>query len=68
MFAHSPRPSDTVKDGFVSGTNAVRGTAMTIEDVVAPIGSFPDPEYARAGTTEAVARQERDVRLPGETV
>ena len=50
-----------VQDGFVAGTNAVRGTAMTIEDVVAPIGSFTDPEYARAGATEAEAREERDV-------
>ncbi|HEY6477235.1 MAG TPA: NAD(P)/FAD-dependent oxidoreductase [Polyangia bacterium] len=50
-----------VQDGFVAGTNAVRGTAMTIEDLVAPIGSFTDPEYARAGETEAEARQKRDV-------
>ena len=34
---------------------------MTIEEVVAPIGSFTDPEYARAGQTEAEAGQKRDV-------
>ena len=50
-----------VQDGFVAGTNAVRETEMTIEEVVAPIGSFTDPEYARAGQTEAEARQNRDV-------
>ena len=50
-----------VQDGFVAGTNAVRGPEATIEDVVSPIGSFTDPEYAHAGVTEAEARKTRDV-------
>jgi len=50
-----------VQDGFVAGTNAVRGPETAIEDVVSPIGSFTDPEYASVGATEAQARQTGDV-------
>jgi dihydrolipoamide dehydrogenase len=50
-----------VQDGFVAATNAVRGPTMATEEMVAPIGSFTDPEYAQAGLTEAMAREGRDV-------
>ena len=51
-----------LQDGFVAATNAVRGPAMaTDRNVVSPIGSFTDPEYAQAGLTEASARATRDV-------
>ena len=50
-----------IQDGFVAGTNAVRGTTMKLPDQVAPIGSFTDPEYAQVGVTEAKAREAHDV-------
>src|SRR6476660_6429191 len=50
-----------IRDGFVSATNAVQGSTMTIGDPVSPIGSFTDPEYARVGLTEAKARETHDV-------
>ena len=50
-----------IYDGFIAGTNAVRGATMKIPDQVAPIGSFTDPEYAQVGLTEAKARAMHDV-------
>ena len=50
-----------IHDGFIAGTNAVRGATMKIPDQVAPIGSFTDPEYAQVGLTEAKARAMHDV-------
>ena len=52
---------EAIHDGFVAATNAVRGTTMTLEDRVSPIGSFTDPEYAQVGLTEAKAREKYDV-------
>ncbi len=50
-----------IQQGFVAATNAVRGPTLTIDDQVAPIGSFTDPEYAQVGLTEAKARQSYDI-------
>jgi pyruvate/2-oxoglutarate dehydrogenase complex dihydrolipoamide dehydrogenase (E3) component len=50
-----------IQDGFVAATNAVRGPLLVNDDVVAPIGSFTDPEYAQVGMTEAKARESHDV-------
>ncbi len=50
-----------LQDGFVAGTNAVRGATTTVGDVVTPIGSFTNPEYAQVGLTEASARVTHDV-------
>jgi len=50
-----------IRDGFVSATNAVRGSTMTIGNPVSPIGSFTDPEYAQVGLTEAKARETHDI-------
>ncbi len=50
-----------LQDGFVAATNAVRDAAWTVGDVVTPIGSFTDPEYAQVGLTEATARATHDV-------
>jgi pyruvate/2-oxoglutarate dehydrogenase complex dihydrolipoamide dehydrogenase (E3) component len=50
-----------IQDGFVAGTNAVRGATMKLPDQVAPIGSFTDPEYAQVGLTESKARQAHDI-------
>ena len=49
-----------VQEGFVAATNAVQGAASTVGDIVTPIGSFTDPEYAQVGLTEASARATRD--------
>jgi len=50
-----------IHDGFVAGTNAVRGATTTRGNEVSPIGSFTDPEYAQVGLTEAQARTTHDV-------
>ncbi len=49
-----------IQDGFVAGTNAVRGAAMKVINQVTPVGSFTDPEYAQVGMTEAQARASHD--------
>jgi pyruvate/2-oxoglutarate dehydrogenase complex dihydrolipoamide dehydrogenase (E3) component len=50
-----------IHDGFIAGTNAVRGPTMPLPAQVAPIGSFTDPEYAQVGLTERRARELHDV-------
>jgi dihydrolipoamide dehydrogenase len=50
-----------LQDGFIAATNAVERAATMIGDVVTPIGSFTDPEYAQVGPTEASARATHDV-------
>jgi dihydrolipoamide dehydrogenase len=50
-----------LQEGFVAATNAVERAATTVGDVVAPIGSFTDPEYAQVGLTEASARATHDL-------
>ncbi len=50
-----------LQDGFVAATNAVHGPTLMVEEGVAPIGSFTDPEYAQVGMTEAEARELEDV-------
>jgi pyruvate/2-oxoglutarate dehydrogenase complex dihydrolipoamide dehydrogenase (E3) component len=50
-----------MQDGFVAGTNAAGGATTTVREVVAPIGSFTDPEYAQVGLTETSARATHDV-------
>ena len=50
-----------IQQGFVAATNAVYGTDMTIDDRVAPVGSFTDPEYAQVGLTEGRAREGYDI-------
>ena len=50
-----------IQDGFVAGTNAVRGVMLKVTDQATPIGSFTNPEYAQVGMTEAQARATHDV-------
>ena len=50
-----------IEGGLVAATNAVRGATTTPVDLVSPIGSFTDPEYAQVGLTEAKARETHDV-------
>jgi len=47
--------------GFVAATNAVRGDSLNVADVVSPIGSFTEPEYAQVGLTEARARAKHEI-------
>ena len=49
-----------IEGGFVAATNAVLGATTTPVDLVSPIGSFTDPEYAQVGLTEAKARETHD--------
>ena len=48
--------SEALQDGFVAASNAVNGSTAEVESRVCPIGSFTEPEYAKAGMTEAEAR------------
>lgn len=50
-----------IQDGYVAATNACGGDVVVDDTVVAPIGSFTDPEYAQVGLTETRARQSHDV-------
>ena len=50
-----------VHDGWVAATNAVRGPTRKLDEGVCPIGGFTEPEYARVGLTEAIARGSHDV-------
>lgn len=50
-----------IQQGFVAATNAVRDSDMKLDDRVAPVGSFTDPEYAQVGLTEARAREHHDI-------
>jgi pyruvate/2-oxoglutarate dehydrogenase complex dihydrolipoamide dehydrogenase (E3) component len=50
-----------LQDGFAAGTNAAGGATATVGELVTPIGSFTDPEYAQVGLTEASARATHDV-------
>lgn len=52
-----------IHDGFVAGTNAVRGPTLRVPELPAPIGSFTDPEYAQVGLTESKARRSYDVEI-----
>ena len=50
-----------IQQGFVAATNAVLGPTTQMVDHVNTTASFTEPEYARAGLTEAKARETHDV-------
>jgi dihydrolipoamide dehydrogenase len=50
-----------IQEGYISGTNAVRGAKISIGDQITPIGSFTDPEYAQVGLTQSIACKDHDV-------
>ena len=52
-----------IQDGFIAATNAVRGSEMKLLEQPAPIGSFPDPEYAQVGLTETKAREKHEIAM-----
>ena len=50
-----------IQEGFVAATNAVLGPMLPIAEQTNISAGFTDPEYARAGLTEAEAREAHDV-------
>jgi pyruvate/2-oxoglutarate dehydrogenase complex dihydrolipoamide dehydrogenase (E3) component len=52
-----------IQEGFIAATNAVLGPTLRRVERVNTIAGFTDPEYARAGLTEAKARETHDVLI-----
>jgi pyruvate/2-oxoglutarate dehydrogenase complex dihydrolipoamide dehydrogenase (E3) component len=50
-----------IQQGFVAATNVVLGPTIRMSETVNTSASFTEPEYARAGLTEAQARETHDV-------
>jgi dihydrolipoamide dehydrogenase len=50
-----------IQEGFVAATNAVLGPILPFAEQTNISAGFTDPEYARAGLTEAAAREAHDV-------
>jgi pyruvate/2-oxoglutarate dehydrogenase complex dihydrolipoamide dehydrogenase (E3) component len=50
----------TIQDGFIAATNAVLGPTIPLVEGVNTTAGFTDPEYARAGFTEAMTRDTYD--------
>ena len=50
-----------IHDGFVAATNSVLGPTTPLVAEVNTTAGFTDPEYARAGLTEAMARDRYDM-------
>jgi dihydrolipoamide dehydrogenase len=46
-----------MQEGFIASSTALGLPAVAVGRHVIPVGSFTDPEYARAGMTEAQARR-----------
>ena len=49
-----------LQEGFIAATNAVLGPTISLGEGVNTSAGFTDPEYARAGLTEAGARDRYD--------
>src|SRR5246127_2145636 len=50
-----------LQEGFVAASNAVLGSSLPLAEQLNLNAGFTDPEYARAGLTEAKARETHDV-------
>ena len=50
-----------IQQGFVAATNAVLGPTIRMSENVNTSARFTEPEYARAGITEAQARETHDI-------
>ena len=50
-----------IQEGFMAATNAVLGPTLSAVQRIDISAGFTDPEYARAGLTEAEAREAHDV-------
>ena len=50
-----------IQQGFVAATNAALGPTIRMSENVTTSASYTEPEYARAGLTEAQARETHDV-------
>jgi pyruvate/2-oxoglutarate dehydrogenase complex dihydrolipoamide dehydrogenase (E3) component len=60
IIGHLMLVPQAIEGGLVAARNAVLGETATPVDLVSPIGSFTDPEYAQVGMTEAKARETHD--------
>jgi dihydrolipoamide dehydrogenase len=61
ITGHEMLVPPAIQEGFIAGTNAVLGPTLPRVERVQTIAGFTDPEYARAGLTEATAREAHDV-------
>lgn len=52
-----------VLDGHIAATNAVGGATVASDVRDIPMGGYTDPEYARVGLTEDLARRSHDVAI-----
>jgi dihydrolipoamide dehydrogenase len=50
-----------LQEGIVAATNAVHEGTLPFGNIVNPVGSFTDPEYAQVGLREEEARKTHDV-------
>ncbi len=61
VTGHEMLVPPAMQEGFMAATNAVLGPKLPRVERVNTIAGFTDPEYARAGLTEAKARETHDV-------
>jgi dihydrolipoamide dehydrogenase len=61
VTGHGMLVPPAMQEGFVAATNAVLGPTLRLAERVNTIAGFTDPEYARAGLTEAKARETHEV-------
>jgi dihydrolipoamide dehydrogenase len=61
ITGHEMLVPPAIQEGFIAATNAVLGRTLPRVERVQTIAGFTDPEYARAGLTEAKARETHDV-------
>ncbi len=61
VTGHEMLVPPAMQEGFIAATNAVLGPTLARVERVNTIAGFTDPEYARAGLTEAKARETHDV-------
>ena len=61
VTGHDMLVPPAIQDGFLAATNAVMGPTQARAERVNTVAGFTDPEYARAGLTEAKARETHEV-------
>ena len=61
VTGHEMLVPPAIQEGFMAATNAVLGPKLRRVEQVNTIAGFTDPEYARAGLTEAKAREAHDI-------
>jgi dihydrolipoamide dehydrogenase len=61
VTGHDMLVPPAIQEGFLAAMNAVLGPTRDRAERVNTIAGFTEPEYARAGLTEAAARESHDV-------